>query len=137
MLFAQGSNHTRLRGSVRDVFTPSFIDGLADGIQAIGADVIGYPQSGTPFDFMTEIALPLPIAVTSEWLGLDAGNSKVLRRESLGILRLLSAAGDSEDIAAGVAAFATPGVRSSLRWQPTAVAIPVRISSASSPLIPT
>jgi cytochrome P450 len=107
MLFAQGDNHTRLRGSVRDVFTPSFVDGLATGVHAIGADVIGHPKSGTPFDFMTEIALPLPIAVTSEWLGFDAGSSRVLRRESLGILRLLSAGADDEDIAAGVAAFAT------------------------------
>src|SRR5271155_113749 len=35
MLLTDGANHTRLRNAVRDVFTPSFIDGLTDGVHAI------------------------------------------------------------------------------------------------------
>ena len=37
MLFTDGDDHRRLRGSVRDVFTPSFINGLAAGVESIAA----------------------------------------------------------------------------------------------------
>ncbi|MDT7723234.1 MAG: hypothetical protein QOE94_4245, partial [Mycobacterium sp.] len=63
MLFADGANHERLRGSVRDVFTRSFITGLTAGVEAIATAVIDHPSTATAFDFMAAIALPLPIAV--------------------------------------------------------------------------
>lgn len=106
MLFANGRNHARLRGSVRDVFTPSFVAGLSEGIEAIASAVIDRIGSGTPFDFAAEIALPLTIAVTGEWLNLDAECSQLLREESLAILRMLGAFPDADDVAAGTAAFA-------------------------------
>ena len=61
MLLTDGANHRRLRDAVRDVFTPTFIDGLTDGVQTIAEAVIDYPTAGTSFDFMAEIALPLPL----------------------------------------------------------------------------
>ncbi|MDT5309333.1 MAG: hypothetical protein QOE48_5035 [Mycobacterium sp.] len=107
MLLTDGANHRRLRDSVRDVFTPSFIAGLTDGVQTIAQAVIEYPPTGMPFDFMTEIALPLPLTVAAEWLGLDPDNADLLRRESPAIIRMLGALADSEEINAGAAAFAT------------------------------
>jgi len=107
MLLADGANHTRLRDSVRDVFTPSFITGLTDGIEAIAAAVVDHPPTGTAFDFMADIAQPLPLTVAAEWLGLDTETSKLLREESPTIIRMLGALADSEEIAAGAAAFAT------------------------------
>jgi cytochrome P450 len=81
MLLSDGANHRRLRDAVRDVFTPSFIDGLTDGVQIIADSVIDYPTAGTAFDFMAEIALPLPLTVAAEWLGLDPDNAELLRAE--------------------------------------------------------
>jgi cytochrome P450 len=107
MLLTDGADHTRLRGSVRDVFTPSFIAGLRPGIEAIAAAVIGHPPAATVFDFMTDIALPLPVAVVGEWLDLEADTSKLLGEESPAIIRMLGAVADPEEIAAGTAAFAT------------------------------
>lgn len=107
MLLTDGTNHRRLRDSVRDVFTPSFIAGLTDGVHTIAQSVIEYPSAGTPFDFMTEIALPLPLTVAAEWLGLDPDNADLLRAESPAIIRMLGALADSEEINAGAAAFAT------------------------------
>jgi cytochrome P450 len=107
MLFTDGANHRRLRDSVRDVFTPSFIDGLTDGVQTIAESVIDYPIAGKPFDFMGEIALPLPLTVAAEWLGLDPDNADQLRAESPAIIRMLGALAGSEEINAGAAAFAT------------------------------
>lgn len=107
MLLTDGANHRRLRDSVRDVFTPSFIAGLADGVQSIARSVIDYPATGTPFDFMVEIALPLPLTVAAEWLGLDPDNTELLRAESPAIIRMLGALAGSDEIHAGAAAFAT------------------------------
>jgi cytochrome P450 len=107
MLLTDGANHRRLRDSVRDVFTPTFIAGLTDGVQTITQSVVDYPATGTPFDFMTEIALPLPLTVAAEWLGLDPDNAELLRAESPAIIRMLGALADSEEINGGAAAFAT------------------------------
>jgi cytochrome P450 len=106
MLFAAGEDHARLRGPVRDVFTPSSIAGLNDGIEAIASAVIDHPAAHTPFDFVDEIALPIAVAVTGEWLDLDAECLQLLRAESLAILRLLGAVPDADDVAAGTGAFA-------------------------------
>jgi cytochrome P450 len=105
MLLTDGANHRRLRDSVRDVFTPAFIAGLTDGVQTIAEGVIDYPTAGTPFDFMAEIALPLPLTVAAEWLGLDTDSAELLRTESPAIIRMLGALADSEEINAGAAAF--------------------------------
>jgi cytochrome P450 len=107
MLLTDGASHARLRGSVRDVFTPNFIAGLGAGIEAIAADVIEQPATGTPFNFMTDIAVPLPIAAVAEWLGLDAETSKRLLQESPAIIQMLGALADTDQIADGAAAFAT------------------------------
>lgn len=106
MLFADGANHDRLRGSVRDVFARSFITGLTAGVEAIASAVIGHPPTGTTFDFMADIALPLPIAVAGEWLGLDPESSRLLREQSPAIIRMLGTLADPDDIAAGAGAFA-------------------------------
>lgn len=106
MLFADGANHDRLRGSVRDVFTRSFITGLTAGVEAIATAVIDHPPMATAFDFMADIALPLPIAVAGEWLGLDPESSRLLREQSPAIIRMLGTLADPDDIANGAAAFA-------------------------------
>ncbi|MBA0045253.1 cytochrome P450 [Mycobacteroides sp. LB1] len=107
MLFADGPDHTELRGAVRDVFTPGFIAGLRDGVESITAHVIEYHSAGESFDFMTDIALPLPIAIIGEWLGLDDSSSAVLREESPIIIQMLGAFADIETVMAGTAAGAT------------------------------
>jgi cytochrome P450 len=107
MLFADGANHDRLRGSVRDVFTRSFISGLTTGVEAIASAVIDHPPTAKAFDFMADIALPLPIAVAGEWLGLDPESSRLLREQSPAIIRMLGTLAHPDDIATGAAAFAT------------------------------
>lgn len=106
MLFADGPNHRRLRGSVRDVFTRSFVTNLAPGIEAIATAVIGQPPAGQPFDFMSEIALPLPIAVIGEWLNVDETSTRLLRQLSPVIIGALGALADRDEITAGATASA-------------------------------
>ena len=90
ILFTDGADHLRLRGAVRDVFTRSFIAGLREGIDTIAADTIDSIPAGVEFDFMTDIALPLPIAVAAAWMGLDIDAARLLREESPAITRMLT-----------------------------------------------
>jgi cytochrome P450 len=106
LLTTDGVNHQRLRGAVRDVFTRSFIAGLEEGIEAIAAGTIDDAPAGVEFDFMAEIALPLPIAVAATWLGLDVDAARLLREESPAISRMLGDFGDVDAVEAGSAAFA-------------------------------
>jgi cytochrome P450 len=104
MLFADGARHTRLRTAVRDVFTRSFAANLRAGVEAITAALIDEPEVGVPFDFMADIALPLPIAVIGGWLNLQPATARLLRELSPVIIRMLGALADPDEIAAGAAA---------------------------------
>jgi cytochrome P450 len=107
ILLTDGADHLRLRGSVRDVFTRSFIGGLREGIATIAADTIDSIRAGVEFDFMTDIALPLPIAVAAAWMGLDIDAAQLLREESPAITRMLTDSRDTIAIENGTAALAT------------------------------
>ncbi|QLL06601.1 cytochrome P450 [Mycobacterium vicinigordonae] len=107
ILFADGVNHIRLRKAVRDVFTRSFIAGMRTGVQAIGSALIGHPEPHTVFDFMTEIALPMPVAIIGEWLRLDTNASRFLNDQAPTIIRMLQSLADPEEVARGTAAFSS------------------------------
>ncbi|MHA3020988.1 cytochrome P450 [Mycobacterium sp. BMJ-28] len=106
MLFADGPVHSRLRAATRDVFSRTFIDGLQVGIETICHDVVSAIATDEPVDLMTNIALPLPIAVIGAWLGLDADQCASLREHSPAIIRILGGFADECELQAGIAASA-------------------------------
>ncbi|GAS95330.1 cytochrome P450 [Mycolicibacterium canariasense] len=106
MLFADGDVHRRLRGSVRDVFTRGFVADLGEGVRSIADSLIGHQPAATEFDFMAEIALPLPIAVISAWLDLGSDAAHLLREVSPVIIRMLGTLADPDEMTAGTAASA-------------------------------
>jgi cytochrome P450 len=106
MLLTDGATHQRLRRSVRDVFTRSFITGLTEGVESIASAVIDQAPAGTEFDFMSQIALPIPVGVIAEWLGLPAEAADLLRELSPSIIRMLGTLADTEEVRAGTAASA-------------------------------
>ncbi|QZH59724.1 cytochrome P450 [Mycolicibacterium farcinogenes] len=107
MLFAHDRDHARLRASVHDVFVPGFISGLTDGVSAIAADALQNCPAGTPFNYVEDIALPLPIAVAAAWMALDVPSSRLLRQHSPAISGMLGAFADMETVTTGSGAFAT------------------------------
>lgn len=107
MVNADGATHQRLRGSVRDVFTRTFIAGLQSGVESICAALAGELPTSEPFDFMADFALAFPIAVASAWLGLSPDTAELLREESPAISRLLNDFSDADAVDAATAALAT------------------------------
>jgi cytochrome P450 len=106
MLFTDGLPHVRLRGAVRDVFTRSFIGGLTEGVESICAEAVAAVATGEDFDVMSQIALPLPIAVIGAWLGLDTDQCAALREHSPAIIRILGGFADADALEAGLSASA-------------------------------
>jgi cytochrome P450 len=106
MLLTDGAVHDRLRGSVRDAFTRSAVAGLTDGVEAIAAAVIDEPLAGTEFDFMSRIALPLPVGLIAAWFDLASDAANLLRELSPAIIRMLGTLADTEETQAGAAASA-------------------------------
>lgn len=106
MLFTDGLPHVRLRGAVRDVFTRSFITGLTEGVESICADAVAAVATDEDFDLMSQIALPLPIAVIGAWLGLDTDQCAALREHSPAIIKILGGFADDDELEEGLSASA-------------------------------
>ncbi|HEY3690524.1 MAG TPA: cytochrome P450 [Pseudonocardiaceae bacterium] len=79
-LFADPPNHTRLRGLLQAAFTTRRVNALKPGFQEMTDDLIRGLPSKEPFDLMTHFAIPLPLAVICELLGVPTGERGELRR---------------------------------------------------------
>lgn len=84
LMFNQdGAEHLRLRRTLRRAFTPRAVARWRPWIASIVDDLLAaLPGQGRPVDLVAEFALPLPIAVISRLMGLDASNHERLRHWS-------------------------------------------------------
>ena len=71
MLGVDGSEHKRLRGLASRAFTPARVRSLEDQIRAIVDDLLDAALAAGRFDFMTALALPLPLRIIAEMLGVE------------------------------------------------------------------
>jgi cytochrome P450 len=70
MLFQDPPDHARLRGLVSKAFTPRTIDKLRSRIQRIVDDLLDRAQDSREMDIIADLAVPLPVSVISEMLGI-------------------------------------------------------------------
>ena len=70
MLFADPPDHTRLRALVSQAFTPRRIAAMDGRIQTIAEALLARPLATGHMDLIADFALPLPVAVISELLGI-------------------------------------------------------------------
>src|SRR5690349_14082330 len=70
MLQTDPPDHTRLRGLVSKAFTPRMIEQLRPRIQQITDELLDRVQGRGQMDLISDFALPLPITVISEMLGI-------------------------------------------------------------------
>jgi len=78
MLFLNPPDHTRIRGLVSRAFTPRRVEALRPQIEALLAPVLARFADHGGGDVMAELAVPFPVAVISELLGVPKeGNEHV------------------------------------------------------------
>jgi cytochrome P450 len=99
MLQLNPPDHTRLRRLVSRAFTPARVRELAPRIETLTADLLDGARSGTArggtgrrFDLISGLALPLPVAVISELLGIPPGDRPRLVTWSAALARSLDPA---------------------------------------------
>jgi cytochrome P450 len=83
-------DHTRLRRLVSRAFTPARIKALTPRIEMITDDLLnGIGSEAGPFDLVERLALPLPVQVICEMLGVPSGDRELLVGWSAALSRAL------------------------------------------------
>ena len=88
MLNRDPPDHTRLRGLVSQAFTPRRIEQLRGRVQSVCDELVAALPPGHPFDLLHAYALPIPLTVIGDLLGVpkeDRRRFHVLTRGSLAI----------------------------------------------------
>ncbi len=74
MLNRDGADHTRLRALVHKAFTPSLMEGLRQRIQSACDELLSELERNGQMELMSGFALPLPLRIISELLGIPEGD---------------------------------------------------------------
>jgi cytochrome P450 PksS len=82
MLMSDPPDHTRLRALVSKAFTPRVVENLRPRIQQIADDLLDRAQPNGHMDLIADYALPLPITVIAELLGIPLEDRDRFRRWS-------------------------------------------------------
>lgn len=72
MLNADGANHTRLRALVNKAFTTRMVEQLQTQVESVAHNLLAAVQASGTTDLIEAFALPLPIIVIAELLGVPA-----------------------------------------------------------------
>ncbi|GAC1637734.1 MAG: cytochrome P450 [Herpetosiphon sp.] len=70
MVMSDAPNHRRLRTIVHQAFTPRMVETMEQRITTIVDDLLEHAASMPSVDLMAELALPLPMTVISEMMGV-------------------------------------------------------------------
>ncbi|MFM7064803.1 MAG: cytochrome P450 [Actinomycetes bacterium] len=104
MLFLNPPDHTRIRSLVSRAFTPRRVDELRPAIAALLDPVLDRFAEQGGGDVVTDLAVPFPVAVISELLGVPPEDSAALEPDIHAGTALIDATLDEERRAQGEAA---------------------------------
>jgi cytochrome P450 len=88
--------HNRHRKLVMDAFTPRAVAALEPRVREIARACIAGIRPGEPFDFVEQVALPVPMLVIAELLGVPSGDRAAFRRWSDALIRAGASGPESE-----------------------------------------
>lgn len=88
MIFLDGLDHHRLRGLVTKAFTPAKVDALSGRIEAIVHELLDQAERQGTFDLMSGFALPLPLRIISDLLGVEPHEQDYFHHAAKCILHL-------------------------------------------------
>lgn len=74
MLTLDDPDHARLRGLVHKAFTPRLIENMRDRIQSITDELLDTAERNGGMDLIRDFALPLPVTVIADILGVPAAD---------------------------------------------------------------
>jgi cytochrome P450 len=86
MLFADPPDHTRLRALVGQAFTPRRVEALAPRVQAIAEELLERVRPHGRLEAIADFALPLPMLVIMELLGIPTADQSQVHEWSKAII---------------------------------------------------
>lgn len=101
MLLLNPPDHTRLRGLVSRAFTPRRVEAGRPDFEALLEPVLDRFAAAGGGDIMAELAVPFPVAVISELLGVPRDGNEHILPKVRAATALIDAASDEAAIAAG------------------------------------
>lgn len=87
MLDLDDPDHARLRGLVHKAFTPHRIEQMIERIQLLSDQLVDKAEARGQFDLIRDFALPLPVAVVADLLGVPPGDRLKFARWSNTIIK--------------------------------------------------
>jgi cytochrome P450 len=98
MLFHNGASHTRLRSLAQAAFTPRVVAQSRELVQS-RLDALLKEAAGKPsFDAAAELAVPLPVGVITEMLGLKGADEAKFREWSGAVAELLGGSDSTPEL---------------------------------------
>ena len=76
MIFVDGLDHQRLRNLAMRAFTTARVNSLQSRIEGIAQELLNDVAGRKEFDLMADFALPLPLRIISEMLGVSSDERK-------------------------------------------------------------
>jgi cytochrome P450 len=91
MLFLDPPDHTRLRGLFTKAFTPQRMEALKPQVTAMVTDYLNRAEDmGGAIDFIGDFAIPLPVTVIAQMLGVPTADRDRLRAWSVAFGKLIN-----------------------------------------------
>jgi len=79
MLFRDPPTHTRLRMLVHKAFTPRMVEQLRARIQSVTSSLLDAAEANGKLDVMADLAVPLPVMVIADMLGVPESDRELFR----------------------------------------------------------
>lgn len=107
MLYRDPPDHTRLRSLVNKAFTPAMVRRLRPNIEQICDELLNTIEEKQNVDFIADLAMPLPVMVISDMLGVPTEDRHLIKDWSHALARTLepgaTLADDTEGMKSGMA----------------------------------
>jgi len=97
LLDIEPPDHTRIRNLVQKVFTPQTAENLRPQIQKIADDLLDKVQDQGHMELLEDFAVPLPVTVIAELLGVPQADRHMLRPWSQAIVAMYELNPSPED----------------------------------------
>ena len=88
--------HGTLRGIVNRGFTPRRIQAWEPRIRALAHEHVARLASGEPFDVVRDLAIPLPVTIIAEMLGVEAARQRDFKRWSDNMIHAIAGPGRAD-----------------------------------------
>ncbi len=91
MLFLDPPDHARLRSLFTKAFTPQRVDALRPQIVSLTSELLDSAEiASEQIDFIRDVAVPLPVAVIAQMLGVPTADQSQLRAWSVAFGKLIN-----------------------------------------------